>query len=139
MEKFKYLEHTADVLFQAYGSTFNELLLNATLAMCNAVCDFGSVGQKDSVKIEVSAGNREELLHNFLKEILFKIDTERMLFSNFKIELDEGKNAVKAELLGEKINPEKHTIKAEVKAVTWHNFWVKKENNKWSCQVLLDI
>jgi SHS2 domain-containing protein len=80
----------------------------------------------------------EKLLHKFLEEILFQTDTKEMLFSKFKVKINEEKNSLKAELRGEKIDSKKHKLKVLVKAVTWNSFFLKKEKGTWTAQVVCD-
>jgi len=144
MEKYRYLEHTADVLFQAFGRTDREMMSNAAEAMANVMYDLGKVEGKESEKIEVHGKNLEELLHNFLAEIVFRIGTNEKLYNYFGInslrkEPKTSELVMETELRGEKINPEKHLLKTEIKAVTWNQFRVWEEGGKWIAQVLVDV
>lgn len=140
MKKYKFLEHTADAFFEAFGESFEELLENSAEAMCSVVYAIEKVEPKIAARVEASGGNKEELLHNFLEEVVVEMEMRGMVFREFKVkEFDEGKNLVIAELTGEKMNAEKHGLKTEVKAVTWHKFFVKREGSKWIARVLVDI
>ncbi len=133
--KYEFLEHTADVLFKAYGSSFKEALSNATLAL------FETVGysktDKEKVEINVNAPNKEELVVKFLSEILTEIDIREMTFKKVEIIETNINNLpyyIKAFVYGDETRP-----KDSVKAVTYHLLEVKNHNNKWSIQVLLDV
>jgi SHS2 domain-containing protein len=140
MRKYRFLEHTADALFRAYGGNFRELLENSAEAMCSVMYDLGKVKAKTKVEVGVEGKNREELLHNFLGSVLFEMQSRGMLFARFKVkELDENSGLLKAALFGEKMNAARHGLKTEVKAVTWHKFFARREGNKWVSQVLLDV
>lgn len=137
--KYKFLEHTADALFQAEGGNFEELIVNSAEAMLSVIYELEHVEGAKAVKVEASGDSKEELLHNFLEEVLLAVEEKDMVFGKIEIlQLDEAKNLVEAKLSGEKIDAGKHGLKVEVKAVTWHSFFVKKEGNKWISQVLLD-
>ncbi|MAG22010.1 MAG: hypothetical protein CL943_01715 [Candidatus Diapherotrites archaeon] len=140
MDKYLFLEHTADALFQAFGENFEELLLNSAEAMLSVIYDVASVETKKSVKVNASGDNKEELLHNFLEAVHLELELKEMVFGKIEItHLDEAKNTLEAELHGEKMDRKKHNLKTEIKAVTWHSFFVRKEENKWISQVLVDI
>jgi len=140
LEKYRFLEHTADALFQAFGKDFRELLENSAEAMCSAMYNLEKVQGKERVEVKARGESKEELLHNFLETVLFEVQAMGLIFSKFKVvELDEERGSLKAELLGEKIDEGKHELKADIKAVTWHSFFVKKEGDKWVSQVLVDI
>jgi SHS2 domain-containing protein len=65
-----------------------------------------------------------------------------MLYSKFKVlDLNKTSNGfrLRAEIWGEKFNPEKHTQKVGVKAVTYHRMEIIKEPNKVTLKFILDI
>jgi len=135
--QYEYLEHTADIKFRAFGKTQKELIENSGKALCNAITDLNKVEKKGNGLIKVSAENFEELLFEFLKEVLFLIDSQEIIFSDFKVkELTETK--LKVGCSGEKINLDKHEIKTEIKAITKHGFKVEKKE-QWIAEVLVDV
>lgn len=143
-EKYRYLEHTADALFLAFGRTDREMMSNAAEAMANVMYDLGRVQGTEKETVALRAKNLEELLHKFLEEIVFRIGTRRRLYNFFGInslrkEPKTGELAMEAELRGEEINPEKHVLKTEIKAVSWHKFRVGREGDRWVAQALVDI
>lgn len=139
MQQYNYLPHTADVKFEAFGITLRDCFRNSALAMCNAMYETKKVSQNNSVRIELQAENTEQLLHKFLEEILFQIDVTQMLFSEFKLMIDEKHCKLAGELLGEKTNPEKHTVKGIVKAVSWHQFSLQKTGREFKATVVVDV
>lgn len=138
--KYKYLEHTADVLFEAYGKNLPELFTNAGLATEEIMVEFTSLKETEKKEIKVKGTSVEDLLFNFLEELIFLKDAELLLFKKFQITIEEKKEfTLKAVGVGEKINPKKQIMGRDVKAVTMHQFEVKKEKNKWKARVILDI
>ena len=73
---FKFLEHTADIKFQAFGKSIEEVFENSTLAMFNSMYD-GKVKNKKSFKINVKGNDFEREFYNFLEELLFLLDSEK--------------------------------------------------------------
>jgi len=143
MHNFEYLEHTADAKFRAYGATLGECFENSAKAMANVVCVLEKIEAKEETEISAEAESSEDLLHKFLENLLFEIETREMLYSEFKIEIgnDRTKWFLKCVARGEAINLERHSIKSEIKAVTWHEFFLRKdaEKNLWVAQVIVDI
>jgi SHS2 domain-containing protein len=150
---YKYLEHTADLKFRSFGKTREKLIENSGKALCNAIVDLKKVEKKGEEIIEVKAENFEELLFKFLEEILFDIDSNQNIFSEFKVtELTERKKKekklketkkgieffLKVSCFGEKIDLKKHEIKTEIKAITKHGFKVEKKE-QWTAIVLVDV
>jgi len=134
---YKFLEHTADVLFEAEGKSLEELFESCALATEETQVDLKNVGQDKEIKFVVEDESTEMLLFHFLQEIIFYKDAEELLFSRFKIKIDG--NRLEAECFGEKINQKKHILNVDVKAVTLHQFEVKKTAKGWFARVILDI
>lgn len=140
MPKFKFLEHTADVQFEAYGSDLKELFGNCALALSEVMADTKKIEPKKKISLGLKNKNREELLFDFLSQIIFYKDAEQLVFSKFKVEIKEkeGIYCLKADLVGEKINPEKHSLRDDAKAITWHHFQIEK-NKEWKARVIVDV
>ena len=134
--RYKYLEHTADIKFQAFGSTIAEAFENAARAMFNAMHE-GKVKSKFSKKIKVKGKDLENLLYNFLEELLFFLDSENFFLSNVKLKIDEKNLKLEAQLEGDEAK--NYSIHLDVKAVTYNEMFVKKKKDKYICQVVLDV
>lgn len=135
MEKYKFLEHTADAKYQAYGKTLEEAFSNAAIAMFSIFSEPEKVKAKIKKTIEVRGKDKKALLYNFLEEFLFLLDSEGFLLHEInKIKITGDK--IKAEVVGEKIN-ESHKLHGEVKAVTYNNMIIDEEKNM--VQVVVDL
>jgi SHS2 domain-containing protein len=136
---FKYLEHTADAEFVAYGRTVEETFANAARAMFGLLVDPSNVRPTEVREISLTAGLLEDLLFDWLSELLYLSEVDRLVFSRFEAEITKnGEYRLNAKAYGETINP-RHEIFLHIKAVTYHDLRVEKRNNVYEAQVLLDI
>lgn len=130
----------ADVAFEARGKNANELFESAAEAVtATMVKEIGSVKHKIIKKINLQSSSIEQLLHDFLEELVFLKDAERLLFSKYEVKVDEGKSELAAAVYGDELDMRKHELLVDVKAVTWHAFEVKKTSAGWRAQVVLDV
>lgn len=138
---YTFLDHTADVLFQAEGKTLEELFTQCALAVEDTQVNVKKIKPKKTVKIALEKQTLEKLLFDFLDELLFYKDAEQLLFSEFaiKIQEKEGKYLLSCAASGEKLDVEKHEPKVDIKAITMHLFEIKKTKKGWWAQVLVDI
>ena len=145
MPKFRFLPDiaTADLAFEAFGKTYDELFENAGLGLEEAMVTLNSFKPTKEHTINKEENSLENLLYSFLEELIFLKDAETLVFNRIKCKVEEvesGKWKVESELLGEKINPEKHKLGVDVKAVTKHQFSIEKLHNKtYRAQVILDV
>lgn len=133
---YKFLEHTADVKFQASGKTLGGAFESAALALKETIVGEIKIKPVIKKKIKVQGKDSEALLYNFLEEFLFLLDSEDFVLSEIsKIKIKD--NELEAELIGDKASNYKFTN--DVKAVTYNQMFVKKEKNKYTVQVVLDV
>jgi SHS2 domain-containing protein len=141
---YHYLEDigTADIAFEATGHDLVELFSDAADATMNVMIDnLDAIEPRETRHIELSSDDIEMLLFDFLQELIYFKDAERLLLRvrDVRIEEKEEKYILKAEAAGEPLDAARHHQRADVKAVTLHDFSVEKENGGWKARVLLDI
>lgn len=116
--KYKVLEHTADAMVEAYGDTLSERFASAAYAMFDQITDVTKIKPTGELKIVLSADGRDQLLVDFLQELLFINDTEGFVFSQFDVETDGRK--LEAIVRGEVFDEKKHSKRSVVKGITYH-------------------
>jgi len=139
--KYKFLPHTADAKFQAFGKNLEEAFENAAYAMTDIITDHKKIKAKIKNAIKIKSENQEALLYDFLERFLILLDTKNFLLrkiSDMKI-IKKGKSLIlSAKVTGDnnlKIYPTKTTIKA----VTYQEMFIKKGGKGWTIQVVVDI
>jgi len=139
-DDYIYLDHTADVKFKAFGRTLEDCFSNAAKAMFNILVPLNKINIALNQDIKIETEDLEVLLYKWLSELLYLFEVENKLFSKFKISInkDEDNYTLEGILYGESVK-DTHHIDIEIKAVTFHDLYVKKENNVYTCQVVLDI
>ena len=74
MERFRILEHPADIGFEAFGSTREEVFANAARALFHLMVDLDYIGPRDGILMEVEGSDPASLLVNWLSELLYLND-----------------------------------------------------------------
>ncbi len=141
---FEYAEHTADVMMIAYGCTLEEAFTNAAYAFANFIYDISKVEPKQRVAIQVSGVDLEQLLFNWIDELLYRLDAENFAISKIeelRIEKTNDEYTLTAVILGEPYDKSKHGFKGTiVKAMTYHMMEIRQlENGIWRIQYVVDI
>ncbi len=135
---YKFLPHTADIKFQASANTLKEAFTESVMALKQIIAENIKVNPKERKQISIKGNDLENLLYNFLEEFLYLLDAEDFLLSRInKIKIDENTLILKAIITGDKASNYKFTN--NVKAVTYNDMFVKKEKDKYVCQVVLDV
>ena len=141
---YKFLEEigTADIAFEATGRDLPELFIAAADATMNVMIDnLDAIEPRETRQIELSNDEIDMLLFDFLQELIYFKDAERLLLRVRAVQIDEKdkKYFLKAEAAGEPLDAARHHQRADVKAVTLHNFSVEKKDGDWKATVILDI
>jgi len=137
--KFKFLEHTADIKFQAFGNNIKEVFENSALALKKTICKL-KIQEKQEKKIKAKGKDFESLLYDFLEEFLYLLDAEDFLLAKIKkIEISKsgGHMILNAIVVGDKAS--NYDFTNQVKAITYSDMFVKKQKDKYTAQVVLDV
>jgi SHS2 domain-containing protein len=138
MKRFEILDHTADIGFLVYGESLQSLFENAGEAFFHLITDLRKVRQRIEKRIKIEGESLERLMVDWLNELLYLHEVEKLLFKRFNIE-SVGENGLMARVKGEPFQEGVHVIKTGVKAVTHHQIEVRKEKNSWRAQIILDL
>lgn len=138
MGRFEILEHTADTGIRACARSAEETLISAALGMFSILTDPDRVDPVREIEVEVDAPDREALLHDWLEELLFQSQTRNMLFSRFEVQRLE-ETHLSAVAYGESLDSDKHPLKLEIKAVTYHRLKFGPAKAGWEATVIFDV
>jgi SHS2 domain-containing protein len=134
---FEFIDHTADAGIRLEAPTLEDLFATAGLAFTELVTSVDSVDCRVERRFKLEEDDMETLLVSWLQELLYLLDTEDLVFSRFQVKLHDF--SLEATAWGEVFDPKIHTMKTEIKAVTFHQLEVAKTNQGWQAQVIFDI
>ncbi len=138
MNQFHLLEHTADMGIAAEGETLAALFQQAALGLRQIVTSAEDIQSRQDMIVEVMAHDREELLVNWLSELLYLLESRQFLPADFEIQkITEQQLLVR--VAGEPADPERHQLEREIKAITYHQIKVERIDGGWRAQVYVDL
>ena len=141
MKFFDFLDHTADISLRMYGKDLRELFQNAAAALFQCIGGSDDARVSQWVYLSVEGIDREDLLINWLRELLYLFNARELFLSRFNIE-EITDTWVKAKVGGEPVDMERHRIGREIKAVTYHGVRVEKvlsPSEHWEADVVFDV
>ena len=139
---YKYHEDIslADIAFSAEAPTLEQLLVEGAKATFETMVNLEEVKTIKKRIIKLEADTPEKLFFDWIEELIYLKDADYMVFSKFEVRIKKGgKYFLEGAAWGEGIDPEKHTLKVDVKAITYHHFKVEETKGKWRAFVILDI
>jgi len=135
---YEFFEHTADLGIRVRAADVNALFNEAATALFAAVVDgLDTVRPEQQVDVAVAGTDLDYLLFDWLRELLFRFDAEHMLFSRFEATVSE--SGLKGTAWGELIDPARHVLSHEVKAITYHGLRVERDGDGWLAEMIVDI
>lgn len=126
--EYRDLEHMTDAFIEVTGNTLEGAFENAGISVVDTMIDIKSVEEKTEKKIEIIAKDLNNLLYNWLEEVIILTITEGFVARRFSVQITkkDGYNLV-ANVSGEEINFKKHHFKLEIKSPTFHLMEIKQE------------
>lgn len=139
MKAFEFFEHTADIGVHVYGATLADLFQNAAAALYDALGKFRVGGTDRRRTIRLESMSLEDLLHDWLAELLYDLETEQILYGSLNV-LEVGPGLLLAELKGGAVDFEQSQTNEEIKAVTYHQLCVEQlADRSWRATVIFDV
>lgn len=138
MAPYRLLEHTADIGLLASAASIEELFAEAARGLLLLLGGAPPARPQLEQVVEVAAGDREELLVNWLNELLFLLETRRFYLAECRIEALTP-TRLRATLYGEALDLSRHTFARDAKAVTHHRLLLEEQNGTWQARVYVDL
>jgi SHS2 domain-containing protein len=138
---YRFLEHTADTGLSIEAGSREQLFAEALAGFTDTVTELTRVGEGQRREIAVGAPSLEDLLVEWLGELLYRFETEGLLFRRTEVAI-EGEPPdlrLRATAWGEAYDAVRHPLKILVKAVTYHRLEVAESDGAWRAQVIFDI
>jgi SHS2 domain-containing protein len=137
-KKYRVTPRQSDLAVKVLGNSQADLFANSAFALFDVMTDVEKVAIKDRMPLEVEGADRDDLMVNWMRELLYLYQGSGYLLKEFHIR--EAKDtSVKAEVFGEKIDPDRHDIKKEILAVAYHQSRMQKTGDQWTAQVIFEI
>jgi SHS2 domain-containing protein len=132
----------ADIAFRAWGRDLEEAFVAAADAVMSAMVeDLEAIQPRETRTFTVDHEALDLLLFNFLQELIYYKDAQQLLLRVRELRLTAERTpyALQATVAGEPIDPRRHRMRVDVKAVTLHRFSLTRTERGWEAMVILDI
>lgn len=137
---------TADIAFRAWGKDIEELFVASGDAVINVMIEnLEAIALNQTRTFSLENDALDLLLFNFLQEFVYYKDSELLMLRPQQVDIKENQTqesltyTLTAVTKGERLDPERHHQRVDVKAVTLHRFQLEKTDDAWTAMVILDI
>ncbi|MBW2437880.1 MAG: archease [Desulfobacterales bacterium] len=132
---FEEVEHTADHAMRIFGENLKELFVSAAEGMSSLmVADMSGIAGEIDKTIELEAIDPESLLVEWLSELAYWAEAEMLIFKTFRI-----KHLTDNHLVASVTGGKMPALEKLIKAVTYHNLKIKKNQQGLEVTIVFDV
>jgi len=135
---YEVLDHTADLRIRVRASDLPSLFENAGHALFDIIADINTVQPARRRRLSIQGADLEELMVNWLSELHYQFEVHGLLLRRFSVlSLDD--RSLRAQVQGEAYDPDRHRLKTDIKAVTYHQLEIAQVGGEWQAAIIFDI
>jgi SHS2 domain-containing protein len=134
---WEHFEHQADIGVRGFGNSPQQAFEQAALAMSAIITDLSLVETREEVTLSCEEDDQELLLADWLNALVYEMATRKMLFSRFKVNIDNGR--LSASAWGEATDVKRHQPAVEIKGATYTELAVQQIQGQWLAQCVVDV
>lgn len=140
-KNFKYFDTTADIGIETTSENMTEAFKNSALATLNLITDIEKIETKISKEITLTSEDEYGLLYDWITELLILLDSENFMASEYDITITQENNeyTLKGNILGDTYDTSIYNYKTEVKAITYHEMNIDKNDNNIKIKFIVDL
>jgi riboflavin kinase/FMN adenylyltransferase len=132
--RYEEIEHTADRALRVWGAELPDLFVGAARGMYSLMVDLDGLVPTAWREVRLEDWDRESLLVGWLNELLFLTEVEHLFFVEYQIE------SLTSTTLVARAGGAPGTAKgASIKAATFHELALERDDAGWSTVITLDV
>jgi SHS2 domain-containing protein len=137
-KKYRTISRSSDLAVKVFGASQADLFANSGFALFDLLTQIDKVGVSEHLTLEVEGVDRDDLMVNWVRELLYLYQGSGYLLKEFAVK-EVKDNYIRGEVSGEKFDPDRHEIQREIRAVSAHQSRMEKTGNQWTAQVVLEL
>jgi SHS2 domain-containing protein len=137
-KNYRLMTRQSELAVRVVGNSQADLFANSAFALFDVMTDLEKIEVKERLPLEVEGADRDDLMVNWMRELLYLYQGSGYLLKEFQIH-EVKDTLVKADVCGEKIDPDRHDMKKEVTAVAYHQSHMAKTGNQWTAQLIFEV
>ncbi|MBI4587831.1 MAG: archease [Candidatus Rokubacteria bacterium] len=142
MGRYEFLEEVAlaDCAVEVEANDLDDLFATAAAALAEVMVDPATVPTTVERTITLTAPQLDLLLYDWLSELIYRKDRDREIFTRADVRVSgSGPFHLTAAVHGGVIDSELTALRADAKAVTFHQFAVERKDGAWRARIVIDI
>jgi SHS2 domain-containing protein len=129
----------ADCALEVHGQDLDDLFSTCARALADLMVDPATVPRNVERAVRLEARTLDLLLHDFISELIFLKDSERLVLPDAAVSVRAAPPALTAVMSGGHIDPARTALRADAKALTFHQFTLEPRGTGWYARLVIDI
>ncbi len=137
-KRYRILRRQSDLAIKVFGKSQQELFANSAFALFDLMTDVEKIHIEERLPLEAEGVDRDDLMVNWMRELLYLFQGSGYLLKEFHVQ-EVKDDLVRAEVRGEKFDPDRHEIQREIRSIVYHQSRMEKTGEQWTAQVIFEI
>ena len=136
--KYRVIRKSSELSIRLSADSLPQILAEAGAALFDLLVDMSVVEARESVTLEVEGLDNDDLIANWMRELLYEYQASGFMLKEFDIQ-QAGEFVVRAEARGEKYDPDRHEEREAIGAVDERLTHMGKMGAQWTAQVGFEL
>jgi SHS2 domain-containing protein len=137
-KKYRIFSRSSELAVKVFGQSQGDLFANSAFALFDLMVDLEKIEARDHLPMEVEGIDRDDLMVNWMRELLYLYQGSGYLLKEFRVE-EVKDNYLRGRVSGEKFDPDRHEIQREIRAVVPHQSRMEKTGDQWTAQFVFEV
>ncbi len=135
---YRLIRRSSELSIRLSGDSMPGIIADAGFALFDLLVDLSSVEARESVVLEVEGVDNDDLIVNWMRELLYEYQASGYVLKEFEIRA-AGEFFVRAEARGEKFDPDRHEERETIGAVAERLSHLGRMGSQWTAQVGFEL
>jgi SHS2 domain-containing protein len=137
-KNYRLNKRQSEIAVRVVGNSQADLFANSAFALFDVMVEMQAIEARERLPLEVEGSDRDDLMVNWVRELLYLYQGSGYVLREFQIR-EVKDTVVKAEVAGEKIDPDRHEIKQEIASVAFHKSRMDKTGDQWTAHLIFEL
>lgn len=137
-KNYRLNKRQSEIAVKVVGNSQADLFANSAFALFDVMVEMQAIEARERLPLEVEGSDRDDLMVNWVRELLYLYQGSGYVLREFQIR-EVKDTVVKAEVAGEKIDPDRHEIKQEIASVAFHKSRMDKTGDQWTAHLIFEL
>ncbi|HUF43172.1 MAG TPA: archease [Verrucomicrobiae bacterium] len=137
-KNYRLNKRQSEIAVRVVGNSQADLFANSAFALFDVMVEMQAIEARERLPLEIEGSDRDDLMVNWVRELLYLYQGSGYVLREFHIR-EVKDTVVKAEVAGEKIDPDRHEIKQEIASVAFHKSRMDKTGDQWTAHLIFEL